>query len=130
MPARCFRNEFKRRKDGQMASEVERYDEAIRLQEGGQLDEAVAKLEQLVADHPEYALAHAALSVFYQRLNRDDEAVEHAGKVCELEPDDPFSYVAMSTICQKAGRIAEAERALAQAHQAQMASYRSSRDHY
>jgi Flp pilus assembly protein TadD len=54
--------------------------------------------------------------------------VEHAGKVCELEPEDPFSFVAMSTICQKAGRIAEAERALAQAHQAQMASYRPPQD--
>lgn len=107
-----------------MASEVERYDEAIELQQNGQLDEAVAKLEQLVADHPDYSLAHAALSVFYQQLDRNDEAVEHAGKVCELEPEDPFSFVAMSTICQKAGRIAEAEQALAQAHQAQMASHR------
>jgi predicted Zn-dependent protease len=111
-----------------MSSEVERYDEAINLQQNGQLDEAVAKLEQLVADHPDYALAHAALSVFYQRLDRNDEAVEHAGKVCELEPEDPFSFVAMSTICQKAGRIAEAEQALAQAHQAQMAAHRQTQD--
>ena len=111
-----------------MSSEVQQYDEAIQLQENGQLGEAVAKLEQLAADHPDYALAHAALSVFYQKLERHDEAVEHASKVCELEPEDPFSFVAMSTICQKAGRIAEAERALAQAHQAQMASYRPPQD--
>jgi predicted Zn-dependent protease len=111
-----------------MSSEVERYDEAIQLQENGQLDQAVAKLEQLVADHPDYALAHAALSVFYQKLDRSDEAVEHAGKVCDLEPEDPFSFVAMSTICQKAGRIAEAEQALARAHQAQMASHRAEKD--
>jgi predicted Zn-dependent protease len=111
-----------------MASEVERYDEAIQLQQSGQLDEAVAKLEQLAADHPGYALAHAALSVFYQKLDRNDEAVEHAGKVCELEPEDPFSFVAMSTICQKAGRIEEAEKALARAHQAQMASHQQTED--
>jgi predicted Zn-dependent protease len=107
-----------------MSSEVERYDEAIQLQENGELDEAVTKLEALVADHPDYSLAHAALSVFYGKLDRNDEAVEHAGKVCELEPEDPFSFIAMSTICQKAGRIAEAEQALAQAHQAQMAAPR------
>ena len=107
-----------------MSSEVERYDEAIQLQQDGDIEQAVAKLEALVADHPDYALAHAALSVFYQRLDRNDEAVEHAGKVCDLEPEDPFSFVAMSTICQKAGRIAEAEQALAQAHQAQMAAHR------
>lgn len=110
-----------------MPSEVDRYDEAIRLQQGGQLEEAVAKLEQLAADHPDYALAHAALSVFYQRLDRDDEAIEHARKVCELEPEDPFSFIAMSTICQKTGRIAEAEQALMQAHQAQMAAHRPHR---
>jgi len=111
-----------------MSSEVERYDEAIQLQQNGQLEEAVAKLEQLAADHPDYALAHAALSVFYQKLDRNDEAVEHAGKVCELEPEDPFSFVAMSTICQKVGRVAEAEQALAQAHQAQMASQQQTKD--
>lgn len=111
-----------------MSSEVERYDEAIQLQQNGQLDEAVAKLEQLAADHPDYALAHAALSVFYQKLDRNDEAVEHAAKVCELEPEDPFSFIAMSTICQKAGRIAEAEQALAKAHQAQMASHQQTKD--
>lgn len=111
-----------------MSSEVERYDEAIQLQQDGQLEEAVAKLEQLATDQPDYALAHAALSVFYQKLDRNDEAVEHAGKVCELVPEDPFSFIAMSTICQKAGRIAEAEQALAQAHQAQMASHQQSQD--
>lgn len=111
-----------------MSSEVERYDEAIQLQQNGDLDGAVAKLEALIADQPDYALAHAALSVFYMKLDRDDEAVEHAGKVCDLEPEDPFSFVAMSTICQKVGRIAEAEQALAKAHQAQMAAHRQSVD--
>ena len=60
-------------------------------------------MEALVADHPEYALAHAALSVFYQQLERNDEAVEHAGKVCELEPEDPFSFVAMSNNLPESG---------------------------
>ena len=56
----------------------QRYDEAIDLQQAGKLEEAVGKLEALVADHPDYALAHAALSVFYGKLGRQDEAVEHA----------------------------------------------------
>ena len=80
------------------------------------------------AERTRKRIMDAALSVFYQRLDRNDEAVEHAGKVCDLEPEDPFSFVAMSTICQKAGRIAEAEKALAQAHQAQMAAHRQSQD--
>ena len=84
-----------------MATVEQRYDEAIELQQQGKLDEAVGRLQALVADHPDYALAHAALSAFYGKLGRHDEAIEHAKKVCELEPDDSFSFMAMSLICQR-----------------------------
>jgi len=99
------------------------YDEAIALQQQGQMEEAIGKLQELLAADPNYALAHSALSVFYSRLEQHDQAVEHAQKVCELEASDPFSYVAMSLLCQKAGRIPEAERALMMARQAQMQAY-------
>jgi Flp pilus assembly protein TadD len=111
-----------------MPTPHELYDEAIALKEAGQLEEAVGKLEALAAEHPDYALAHAGLSVFYGKLDRHDEAVEHGQKVCELEPDDPFSFMAMSIICQKAGRIAEAEKALAQAMEKQWAAYQERQD--
>jgi Flp pilus assembly protein TadD len=88
------------------------YDQAIDLQQTGNLDEAVTKLEQLIVSSPDYALAHAGLSVFYGKQGRDAEAVEHARKVCELEPDDPFSFMALSLICQRAGLIPEAEEAM------------------
>jgi Flp pilus assembly protein TadD len=91
------------------------YDEAIELQQAGKLAEAVGRLEELSAAHPEYALAHAAMAVFCGKLGRHDEAVEHAQRVCQLEPDDPFSYMAMSLICQQAGRIPEAEQAMNEA---------------
>lgn len=100
------------------------YDEAIELQQAGKLEEAVGKLERLIVDHPDYALGHAALSVFYGKSNRYDEAVEHAQRVCDLEPDDPFSFMAMSLICQRAGRIPEAEQALGLAMEKQWASRR------
>jgi Flp pilus assembly protein TadD len=109
-----------------MQTADQRYDEAIALQQAGSLEEAVGKLESLVADHPDYALAHSGLSVFYGKLSRHDEAIAHAQKVCELEPDDPFSFVAMSLICQRAGRTAEAERALGIAMEKQMAARRPS----
>ena len=91
------------------------YDEAIDLQQAGKLDEAISKLEELIVSHPDYALAYAGLSVFYGKLGRHAEAVEHARKVCELEPEDPFSYMALSLICQRAGMIAEAEQAMNEA---------------
>lgn len=90
----------------------ERYDEAIELQQQGKIDEAVEKLSAIIADQPDYALAYAALSVFHGKLGNQDQAVEFAKKVCELEPDDSFSFMAMSLICQRAGRLAEAEDAL------------------
>jgi Flp pilus assembly protein TadD len=103
-----------------MPTNEQMYDEAIQLQQHGNLEEAVGKLQGLLEQDPGYALAHAALSVFYGNLEKHDQAVEHAQKVCELEPNDPFSFVAMSLICQKAGRLREAEQALMQAMQAQM----------
>ena len=108
-----------------MASIDQRYDEAIALQQEGKLEEAVAALQQIVADASDFALAHAALSVFYGRLNRHDDAVVHACKVCELEPDDPFSYMSKSLVCQRAGRLGEAEEAMSQAIERQWAARRS-----
>lgn len=108
-----------------MSSIEERYDEAIKLQQSGALEQALGVLEQLVAEAPDYALAHAALSVFYGKLGRHDDAVRHAETVCQLEPEDPFSFMAKSMICQKAGRTAEAEQAMMQAMEKQWAARRT-----
>ncbi len=97
------------------------YDEAIEIQQQGDLEGAVGKLHELLAQDANYALAHAALSVFYSKLEQYDAAIEHADKVCELEPNDSFSFIAKSLVCQKAGRIAEAERAMMEARRAQAA---------
>jgi Flp pilus assembly protein TadD len=95
------------------------YDEAIALQEKGELQAAIDKLEAALVENPDHALSHSALSVYLGRLQRFDEAVEHAQRVCQLDPDDSFSFVALSLICQKAGRLAEAEEASMQARRMQ-----------
>jgi Flp pilus assembly protein TadD len=105
-----------------MATKEEMYDEAVKLQQEGDTEGAVGRLQELLDQHSDYALAHAALSVFYSKLEKHEQAVEHARRVCELEPEDPFSFVAMSLICQKAGQLAEAEQALMQAREAQFAA--------
>ncbi|MHC4402729.1 MAG: tetratricopeptide repeat protein [Planctomycetota bacterium] len=103
-----------------MPTNEEMYDAAIDLQQQGDLDGAIGRLQELIEQASDYALAHAALSVFFSRLEKHDEAVEHAQRVCQLEPEDPFSFVAKSLICQKAGLLPEAEQALMEARQAQM----------
>lgn len=102
-----------------MPTNFELYDEADKLKEAGKLDEAAAKLNELLVQDPSYALAHSALAVIYTRLKRHSEAIDHALKVCQLEPNDPFSYTALSVTFQRAGKIPEAEEAMARARMVQ-----------
>ena len=88
------------------------YDQADKLKDEGKLEEAVAKLEEALAMDANFSLAHSALAVILGRLGRHEEAIQHGLKVCELEPEDPFSFTAMSVIYQRAGRIPEAEEAM------------------
>jgi len=98
--------------DGDTTRET-RYAAAETLKNSGDLAGAVAALEALVADCPDYALAYSALGAWCTRLERHEDAVRYARRVCELEPHDPFSFTALSVACQRGGRIAEAEDALA-----------------
>ncbi len=99
-----------------MPTNEELYNEADQLKQAGKLDEAAKVLEKLVEQDASYALAHSALAVICGRLNRHDDAIRHGLKVCELEPNEPFSFTAMSVTFQRAGKIPEAEEAMARAH--------------
>lgn len=102
-----------------MATNEELYDKAEQLKVDGKPEEAATVLEQLLQQDASYTLAHSALAVLYGRLNRHEEAIRHGLKVCELEPNDPFSFTAMSVTFQRAGKIPEAEEAMARAHMLQ-----------
>ena len=91
----------------------DRYAAAEALKNEGKLAEAVSALEGVIADHPSFTLAHSALAAWCTRLDRHEEAIQHARRAAELEPNDPFSYTALSVACMRGGRIAEAEDALA-----------------
>ena len=67
-----------------MKTNEELYDEADKLKDEGFLDEAVNKLQELLRQDPNYALAHSALAVLYTNLKQHDKAIEHGRKVCEL----------------------------------------------
>jgi Flp pilus assembly protein TadD len=98
-----------------MPTNEELYSEAEKLKDQGKLDEAATVLERLTEQDASYALAHSALAVIYGRLKRHDDAIRHGLKVCELEPNEPFSFTAMSVTFQRAGKIPEAEDAMARA---------------
>jgi tetratricopeptide (TPR) repeat protein len=107
-----------------MADRIKLYDEADKLKAEGKLDEAVAKLEEALALDDSYALAHSALAVVLQRLGRHEEAIQHAVRVTQLEPNDPFSFTALSVTYQRAfagtnqmGYIRLAEEAMERSRQ-------------
>ncbi|HEX6962516.1 MAG TPA: tetratricopeptide repeat protein, partial [Lacipirellula sp.] len=77
-------------------------DEADKLKAEGRLEEAAGKLQEALAIDPGYALAHSALAVVLQRLGKHEEAIQHAVRVTELEPNDPFSFTALSVTYQRA----------------------------
>jgi len=98
----------------------ELYDEGNALKEQGDLEGAVAKWQEILEQDPDYVLAHMALGVHLQKLGRNEDAIKHAVRVTELEPNDSFSFTQLSVIYQRCGLIQEAEDAMAKAHAVQM----------
>lgn len=78
------------------------YAEAEKLKDDGQMEAAEAKLNEILAIDESFVKAHLALSVVLTRLGRHDDAIKHCGRACELEPNEPFNYTAMSVTCQRA----------------------------
>ncbi len=95
------------------------YDEGTSLKDQGDLDGAIGKWQEILAIDPDYVLAHMALGVHLQKLGRNDEAIKHAVRVTELEPNDSFSFTQLSVVYQRCGKIPEAEDAMAKAHAVQ-----------
>ncbi len=93
------------------------YDQAVALRDAGDKTSAVVKLQEAVALDPNLAIVHGMLAKLYVDLAESDKAIFHAKKVVELEPDDTFSYTALSIIYQRCGYIPEAEHAKAIAFQ-------------
>ncbi len=103
-----------------MPTPNELYDQAADLRDKGDKEAAVAKLEEAVTLEPGFAIGHGMLAKLYADLAKSEQAIEHALKVAELEPDDAFSFTALSVIYQRCGRIPEAEHAKAMAWQKNM----------
>lgn len=106
-----------------MATEDDLYAEGEKLKDEGKYAEAIEKFRQVVAVNEQHALAHFALAVMYGKVGQHAEAVQHGERACELDPDDPFSYTALSVTYQRAFAgtkdpqyIRLAEEAMARSH--------------
>ncbi len=100
-----------------MPTPNELYDQAVDLRDQGDKPGAVARLEEAVAA---FAIGHGMLAKLFVDLAESDKAIAHAKRVVELEPDDTFSYTALSVVYQRCGKIPEAEHAKAIAYNKEM----------
>jgi len=99
------------------------YDEAVAQRDAGDKPAAVETLRRAVAEDPGFAIGHGMLAKLCADLALTDDAIAHALKVVELEPEDGFSYTALSVIYQRCGKIPEAEAAKAKAFDKQMGGF-------
>lgn len=89
--------------------------EAVKAFIGGRFDEACAKYEAILKDHPGHANALKGLAMANAQAGRYEEAVKWAEQLTATTPDDAMSWTTLSMLLQKAGKIKEAEDAQAKA---------------
>ncbi len=106
-----------------MSELMDTYKEAERLKDAGNLEAAIEKLNELLAQEDSHVLSHLCLAVVYGRVGKHEDAVRHGQRACELDPNDPFNFTAMSVTYQRAWQgtqnqqyITLAEEAMARAH--------------
>jgi len=85
-----------------MPTPIEMYKEYEQLKDTGDNEAAIAKLQEILKEDESYALAHAALAVMLGKVGKHEEAIKHAKRNCELEPNDAFSFTALSVTYQRA----------------------------
>ncbi len=101
----------------------DKYNEAERLKDEGKNDEAIAKLNEILAEDQSHALSHLALGVLYHQVGKPVDAVRHAELACEIEPDDPFNYTALSVTYQRAFQATQDQMYIRKAEEAMMRSH-------
>ena len=76
--------------------------EADQLKSDGKLAEAIDKLKQAIELDDRFVRGHMALSVLYHQTEEHAKSCEHAERVVEIEPEDPFNWSALSVTYQRA----------------------------
>ena len=85
------------------------YEQALKLYEKNQSDEAVALLTSLLEHHPAYEDAYEALSVIFYALKRYEESITVIKKWIRLSPNTIMAHTNLSRCYVAKGMILEAE---------------------
>ena len=91
------------------------YEKAVDLFAAGKSDAAVALLERLAAEHPDFADAYESLGMMHYKAGRYDEAISWTDKLAALRPDYAMAHTNLSIFYMKKGmkEKAEEEKAIA-----------------
>ena len=100
----------------------QRYDEAIDLQQAGKLEEAVGKLEALDCRTARLCLGPCRAERLLRQAGPPGRGRRARPEGVRTGARRPFSFMAMSLVCQRAGRLPEAEQALGTAMEKQWAA--------
>ena len=77
--------------------------------------EAIAAYRRALAERPEWSDCLQALGMAQMHAGELQEALRNLLRVTELAPEDPLAFTSLSMCLQRLDRIADAEKAQAQA---------------
>lgn len=84
-----------------MQSIDERFNAAEKLKDEEQTQEAIAAFESILSEDPSHVLCHLTLGRLFTLAGNFEKAIEHGRKACELEPQEPFNFTALSLTYQR-----------------------------
>lgn len=96
--------------------EAERlYHDSLVLFRSGNLNQAIAKLEQSLAIDPKFPDALETLGVLYSKASRFDDAIELMNRLVKVAPNHIMAHTNLSRFYVQKGMILEAEHEQAEA---------------
>lgn len=85
-----------------MSDPIQLETEAGKLRSEGKYQEAADKLHEAITADADFVRGHLALAVTYHMIGDYAKSIEHGEKACELEPNDPFNFTALSVTYRRA----------------------------
>jgi tetratricopeptide (TPR) repeat protein len=81
------------------------------------VDDAIADVQQALAEDPEIVEAHRLLGNFHEKAGRPEEGIKAFQRALELDPEHQAAVFGLALAHKKAGRLEDAETGFERAHE-------------